>query len=314
MSIVSGLATATGVSSLLNAPREGDSGIKPAADRNTQSVASVNLSRVAASTQTARPVLGLSYPDGPDAPLNFRPSRDSRYVMFVKAVQALRMDPESEGMTRAQMSDLMAAARDIFMLDDGIPKQVRPIDVPDAVEQAETRAADRARAEARDRAKRAEDARRAEHADAARDADVQRQAAENVDRAARSDAEIKARASADATKDAAARDTAARDARAKATDGADDAAKAADDRSRAAAEDRARAADMARTHEALERAAPPADPPAAPPVDRAPPDAAFTPFQAVDATVASDEPGPPFTPAQVSSVPASADDRVPEAA
>ena len=166
MTIVSGIATATGVSPLLNAPREADPVAKPAADRNAQSVASPNLSRIASATQTTRPVLGVSDPGTSDAPVNFKPSRDSRYVLFAKAVRALRLDPETTRLSKAQLTELMAAARDVFMLDDGVPREVRPPAVRTPLERAE-----RISEERNQRTERAEETRRAEFVESERRAE-----------------------------------------------------------------------------------------------------------------------------------------------
>lgn len=159
MTIVSGLATATGVSPLLNAPRELDPGARSLPVRDAQSVTQVNLSRIASATQTLRPVLGSAGADSPDTPVNFRPSRDSRYVLFIKAVQALRIDPDQGGLSRAQLADLMQAARDVFMLDDGVPRQVRPPTAPNPAERAAERSAERAElAERRTKARQTQEA------------------------------------------------------------------------------------------------------------------------------------------------------------
>ncbi len=73
-----------------------------------------------------RAVTGLAgLPGGPRLGAHL-PSKDSRYVRFVAAVQALRLDREDTKLSRAQVERIMEAARDIFMIDDGVPREVRP--------------------------------------------------------------------------------------------------------------------------------------------------------------------------------------------
>ncbi len=56
----------------------------------------------------------------------YLPSQDSRYVRFVDAVQALRIDRDGTTLSAAQLARIMEAAEEIFMIGDGIPHEVRP--------------------------------------------------------------------------------------------------------------------------------------------------------------------------------------------
>lgn len=69
---------------------------------------------------------GVGNRPGSHASPQLQPSDDSRYVRFVEAVQALRIDPEQTKLPPAQVERMMESAREIFKLDDGIPRPVRP--------------------------------------------------------------------------------------------------------------------------------------------------------------------------------------------
>ena len=104
------------------------------------------LGRVGAAQPTTRPDPGADGDDrvgpaseavfsngaGPhDRPASHAMARlaasdDSRYVRFVEAVQALRIDLDMTTLTQSQIDRIMESAQRIFMLDDGVPKPVEP--------------------------------------------------------------------------------------------------------------------------------------------------------------------------------------------
>ena len=54
------------------------------------------------------------------------PSQDSRYVRFVEAVRGLRLEAATMPPPSPEDQRALAAAREIFQMDDGVPKEVRP--------------------------------------------------------------------------------------------------------------------------------------------------------------------------------------------
>ena len=130
MSIVSGLATATGISTLLNAPRERTAA--PTSNRGTSDQpgrpsegaagrirapgipAESRVDRIARA-ETAAPLRGGA------------PSGDPRMVRFVEAVQALRLDADTAStLSPDRLSRLRDAARLVFKVARDIPREVRP--------------------------------------------------------------------------------------------------------------------------------------------------------------------------------------------
>ena len=154
MNIVSGIATASGVSSLLNAPRDSNATLRvvsgdpapQAALRSAEGGAGA-----ARRTETVRPVSEPARAEGAPASLR-RESSDPRYTQFLDAVTALRVDLSEETLTRQRISELRSAAKEIFNLD-GVPADT----APDPTETG----AEAARAEAAQRAERADQLRQA---------------------------------------------------------------------------------------------------------------------------------------------------------
>ncbi|MFK7945608.1 MAG: hypothetical protein AB8B85_22240 [Paracoccaceae bacterium] len=127
MSIVSGLATAPGISSLLNARREASSPMQVAAS----DLAIADLSndggggrRSSGGAQTSRPVLASDDAEAIQTPIR-RESADPRYTQFIDAVTALRVDLSEEALTRERVAELAAAAKAVFDMD-GVPTDRRP--------------------------------------------------------------------------------------------------------------------------------------------------------------------------------------------
>lgn len=147
MSIVSGLATAPGVSALLNAPRETNASLRSlAADLAPKAAVKRADGDVKAvkRTESVRPVAGSAKTQASTASY-IRPSNDARYTKFVDAVTALRIDLSEVKLTKQRIAELRQAAKEVFNMDDGVPREVRP-DVP-----SPGALAAEARAEANDR-------------------------------------------------------------------------------------------------------------------------------------------------------------------
>lgn len=162
MSIVSGIATASGLSPLLNAPRDANVDLRAArgdAQQVTVSRLAEDQQRPASVRKVARPVFSPSQSEGLQASVPRRSAEltDNRYVRFVDAVEALRLDYDAASeLTADRIADLKAAAEAVFKMGDSVPREVRSYEATpeDAV--------------AEDRAKRAEAADRAEKARAAK--------------------------------------------------------------------------------------------------------------------------------------------------
>lgn len=189
MSIVSGLATATGVSSLLNAPRDSNFNLRQqtgeaaplAAVRRAES----RDAQVEGRAATARPVLSAGLSE--QVSVAGKQSRDPRYTQFVDAVTALRIDFSEATLTRQRIAELRAAAKEVFKMDDGIPREVKP-DIPSpeaAAAEARQQRADVAarRREAAEKAVEADRLEAAENRNEARLAEV-RSVADAPDRVA----------------------------------------------------------------------------------------------------------------------------------
>lgn len=57
------------------------------------------------------------------------PSTDSRYVKFVEAVRALRVDLDLSSLSRAQIDRILESAARMYLVNDGIPEPVEPLSV-----------------------------------------------------------------------------------------------------------------------------------------------------------------------------------------
>lgn len=127
MSIVSGIATAPGVSSLLNAPRDVNADLRASAQEQQQ-VAEIKRAdaarRVPENRGADRPLLrDLDAESGQRAPARSS-NGDSRYERFVQAVQALRGDFETLRIPDSKIAIMKASADEVFMLGDGVPGDV----------------------------------------------------------------------------------------------------------------------------------------------------------------------------------------------
>ena len=54
------------------------------------------------------------------------PSTDSRYVRFVEAMRALRVDLDFSSLSRAQIDRILQSAARMYLVNDGIPEPVEP--------------------------------------------------------------------------------------------------------------------------------------------------------------------------------------------
>lgn len=170
MPIITGIATAPGISALMTPARDTNADLRNAAGEQSQQAKltdAADAPKVSGSRMTERPLLGTS--SAPQTGTTPDPSRpiatDSRLKQFVKAVQALRLNHDTAtALTPDRVAQLRAAAREVFKIED-VPRDVRPSEtLSAALKSAETtakaEAADRAaRAEAEDRAAAREDAR-----------------------------------------------------------------------------------------------------------------------------------------------------------
>ena len=150
MSIVSGLATATGVSSLLNAPRDTNLTLRQqtgeAAPLAAVRRAEAKDAQVEGRAVTVRPVQSAGVAEQAATPS--KQSSDPRYSQFVDAVTALRIDFSEATLTRQRIAELRAAAKEVFKMDDGIPREVKP-DIPTPEARAAEARQERAEAAAR---------------------------------------------------------------------------------------------------------------------------------------------------------------------
>lgn len=164
MSIVTGIATASGISPLLNAPRDTIADLRAArGDGQQATVARLaeDHPRVSAKRKVVRPVLAPAKADTAQSVPARTPSNsgDNRYARFVQAVEALRLDYDAASeLTAARIAELKAAAEEVFKMGDSVPREVRASDSrtddPAAVDQARREKAAE-RAEAADRAEKA---------------------------------------------------------------------------------------------------------------------------------------------------------------
>lgn len=132
MSILSGISTASGIAPLLNAPRETNQATSSGAQASTAIAGqAVNNQPSVGTPETERPVPRLAGDAKTNQFPDIRASNDIRYARFVEAVQALRRDPEEPVLNDRRVAELIAAAEDFFLVDDGIPREVQPLP-PDA--------------------------------------------------------------------------------------------------------------------------------------------------------------------------------------
>ena len=129
MNIVSGVATAPGISSLLNAPRNASLEVTAQASDPARKEAIKKLeqdSKVSGRQQAPRAAEGAGKTRGNRSSERVVPG-NSRYTKFVKAVMALRLDTEAaNALTPERVEELRSAAREVFSVTDDIPRDLRP--------------------------------------------------------------------------------------------------------------------------------------------------------------------------------------------
>ncbi|MEO1491553.1 MAG: hypothetical protein AAFV19_05295 [Pseudomonadota bacterium] len=127
MSVVSGLSTSNGVSTLLNARREVTTISQaapgePARDEAARRAEGVPRGR--GDRLVRRPVLEPAKGEETAETKEQRAGDGSRHTKFLLAVQALRLDQNEISGTSPKLNAMLKAAQEIFMVDDGIPRQV----------------------------------------------------------------------------------------------------------------------------------------------------------------------------------------------
>lgn len=133
MSILSGLATAPGVSALLNAPRDSNAQLRASVG---EPATKADLKRPDAgsrvqSAETVRPVLQAARGETSAAVSKVVDSRDSRFRQFMKALEALRFGPGDSRADKSRRAELAAEAPMAFGLFDGRPTPVEPVAGPE---------------------------------------------------------------------------------------------------------------------------------------------------------------------------------------
>jgi hypothetical protein len=136
MSTVSGLATSSGVSSLLNMKLTDQSTSR--AMFGERSALSLNPPNETDEKREVRVVSGVTS-GNPSLDTDVNVARQdqvstSRAARFLLAVQALNFDENTEVLSSSKKAEIMQAAREIFMIDDGVPKPVRPAVALDSVQ------------------------------------------------------------------------------------------------------------------------------------------------------------------------------------
>ena len=132
MNIVSGIATAPGISALLNAPRERVTASRTSTGTNDQTGRAAEApsrrerpSGVPAENRVERAAKTAAMP----ALRGVISSGDPRMVRFVEAVQALRLDADTAStLPPDRLSRLRDAAKLVFKVARDIPREVRPTD------------------------------------------------------------------------------------------------------------------------------------------------------------------------------------------
>lgn len=129
MSIVTGIATASGISPLLNAPRETspDQRPTPLPQAEQANGAGRDPGRSVTNAATARPVIGVARGSATGETDDTRASSDSRYMRFVKALEIVRTDPTVTVLDNQRMAELAEEEEDFFLIGDGIPREVEPL-------------------------------------------------------------------------------------------------------------------------------------------------------------------------------------------
>lgn len=128
MLIVSGLTTSNGISVLLNMGSAGRSdpgrGSREIAALASDQTKIENRKRIA--SEAPRLVSVEAKPEQTKLPAKQDGAADSRYAKFLLAVQALRLPNIDIATATPRQAQMVKAAREIFMIDDGVPKPVRP--------------------------------------------------------------------------------------------------------------------------------------------------------------------------------------------
>lgn len=179
MSVVSGLATASGISPLLNAPRDANTNLRNAAGDTTATAVARKVDDTPNASRKRAIVRAVEGPGRTEQGVRSeveRPSSDLRFSKFVKALQALRRDYAPQDLSSARVAEIKAAALEIFK-SDGLPAEVRP-PAPNAEAAEAERREVAARAAERD--ERAREAARLEAEAVARAEDARRRVAEEI--------------------------------------------------------------------------------------------------------------------------------------
>ncbi len=133
MNIVSGLATANGISSLLNSSRDALTETRtlgePAREQGARRAE--RTPKVAGGQQTQRPVDGGAGSGRSQETSARKPSNDTRHEQFVEAIEVLRRDEtqEPQDLTPERVEAFVDAAdKEIneSFVDDGLPTPVEP--------------------------------------------------------------------------------------------------------------------------------------------------------------------------------------------
>ena len=127
MSIVSGLATAPGISSLLNARREINPSLRiVAGDFSVDGASNDGGSnrRPSGGAQSLRPITAPDEAEAAQTHIH-RASSDPRYLQFVDAVTALRVDLSEVSLSNERIAELRKAAKEVFRMD-GVPTDRQP--------------------------------------------------------------------------------------------------------------------------------------------------------------------------------------------
>ena len=131
MSIISGIATAPGISALLNAPRERNVSLEATSTESRSrgnSEGETQTARVL-GTRPGQAVTGVDRAAIAQASLSRETTNDPRLARFVDAVQALRLNADTASdLTPGRISELRAAAKEVFEYTGEIPRDVRPTD------------------------------------------------------------------------------------------------------------------------------------------------------------------------------------------
>lgn len=141
MSVVSGIATASGVSSLLNAPGGNKADVAKRTGGAPETAATNALRIDHTITRIVERLTGVdNQPTSGDpnaAQANVIPG-SGRYSRFVEAVQALRLDEATAAeLTPERVAQLKAAAAEVFNMRSDIPRELRPVEIFEEQRQAD---------------------------------------------------------------------------------------------------------------------------------------------------------------------------------